>query len=67
MFKLLLYLGLIHNLVPYVDFSSQFGPLCFKMSTLVPYVFNVTINWSIPSIFFLTPLIFDTWRTLVKN
>jgi hypothetical protein len=57
------FIGLIHNLVPYICFRSQFGPLYFKSVTLVPYVLNVTINWSLSSIFFLMPLFFDMWLT----
>jgi hypothetical protein len=57
-------IGSIHNLVPYVYFSSQFGPLCFKTSMLVPYVLTLPLIGPFRQ-FFLTPLIFDTWLSLI--
>ena len=42
---LLLLLGLIACLIPYVYFSFQVGPLCFKSFELVPYVLKVS-SWS---------------------
>jgi len=42
---LLFFLGLIGCLIPYVYFSFQVGPLCFKNFELVPYVLKV-LSWS---------------------
>ena len=37
--------GLIACLIPYVYFSFQVGPLCFKSFKFVPYVLKVS-SWS---------------------